>query len=857
MTDTEQPLPTSARKLLVDWANQQDGWVRRIAGEVLLTRQPVTDAVVDATFEAYLIEKGLADGDAVDQPMIVLDEVTSAEAAGFTIDRLEDLEGVNALAPNQSIDFNAGLTILFGENGAGKTGYARVLKQLAAVRTAEPILPNVHDTTTSKDLKAKVTYSTGGGSATILDWRGESGLAPFTRLGVFDSPALHLHVDSDLTYVYTPSDLALFPHVSTAIGAIKDLLDAAVAEKASGGNPYLAFFNRGTSAYQLIETLGAATDVTEIDALADKGADSATRLATAQANVEALKSTSISAQLTAAKSRLDLYASLGTLVRACDTFNAIAYNDAVSAADQATADVETLRRELSTAAGLTGEGDQVWQTFILTGEQYIEHQDDQGYPADGDPCIYCRQPLGDTALALVQRYREFANDSAQQRITTSRQTMATLTQDLMRLDPSGLSGAIATHRDQASPDPILDQAQQLVVAVEAAQAVVAESKAIDGASLRPTDELGAEVDARHEAATKLIAELSGRAEEREQALATATKELTELTDRIELANRLDGIVGFVADAKWGQKAAQLAKRIPSVRTSLTGVAKVASEQLINTDFASRFAEECAALRAPSVGLEFPGQKGQAARRKTVPVAKQPSKVLSEGEQKVIGLADFLAEAGLRLSPSPIVFDDPVNSLDYRRIHEVADRIARLAADRQVIVLTHNIWFATEMLSRFEKNKDRCSYYGITDDPRKGVVVPGSHPRWDTVSKTSGKVNQLIEAAKTAEGAVQDALIENAYSTIRGWCETVVETELLAGVTQRYQANVMMTKLDQIKGEHLKAACEVIGPLFEKACRVTEAHSQPLETLSVRPTLADLEADWSAVQAARKAYKDAA
>lgn len=241
----------------------------------------------------------------------------------------------------------------------------------------------------------------------------------------------------------------------------------------------------------------------------------------------------------------------------------------------------------------------------------------------------------------------------------------------------------------------------------------------------------------------------------------------------------------------------------------------------------------------------------------MPIAKQPSKVLSEGEQKVIGLADFLAEAGLRLSPAPIVFDDPVNSLDYRRIHEVADRIARLAADRQVIVLTHNIWFATELLSRFEKKKDRCTYYGITDEPGKGHVVPGSHPRWDTVSKTSGKINQLIEAAKAAEGAVQDALIENAYSTMRGWCETVVETELLAGVTQRYQANVMMSKIDQIKGNHLQAAFDVIGPLFHKACRVTEAHSQPLETLSVRPTLSDLEADWAAVQAARKAYNDAA
>lgn len=856
MTENEEPLPTSARKLLVDWANEQDGWVRSLAGEVLLTRQTVTDAVLDATFDAYLVEKGLAEGDTADQPKIVLDETTNAEAAGFTIDTLESVEGVNALAPGQSITFNAGLTILFGENGAGKTGYARVLKQLAAVRTAEPILPNVHDATAPKHLRAKITYSTGGEPAVTLDWRGESGLAPFTRLGVFDSPALHLHVDNDLTYLYTPSDLALFPLVSTAVGAIKDRLDAAVAEKGSVGNPYLSFFTRGTSVYQLVETLGPATDLTEIDLLADRGADSAVRLAEAEGKVAALKSTSIAAQLTTAKSRRDLYAALGAMVRACDAVNATAYNDAAGAADQAVLDVESLRRELFAAAGLTGDGDQYWQSFVLTGERYLEHRDEHDYPSEGDPCIYCRQPLDDSALALIQRYREFANDSAQQRISASRQTMSILTQDLMRLDPFGLAGLIATHEDPDSPDPTLELAQQLTLAVEAAKSMITGGQPVDGPALRPADGLGTEVDARRDAAAALITDLTGRAEEREAALALATRELDELTDRIQLAARLHGITTLVADAKWSQKAAQLAKKIPPVRTSLTGVAKVASEQLINTDFASRFAEECSALRAPVVGLEFPGQKGQAARRKTVPMAKQPSKVLSEGEQKVIGLADFLAEAGLRLSPSPIVFDDPVNSLDYRRIHEVADRIARLAADRQVIILTHNIWFATEMLSRFEKDKDRCTYYGITDDPGKGVVVPGSHPRWDTVSKTTGKVNQLIDGAKGAEGAVQDALIENAYSTIRGWCETVVETELLAGVTQRYQANVMMTKLGQIKGDRLKDAFDVLGPLFEKACRVTEAHSQPLETLSVRPTLSDLAADWVAAQAARKAYKDA-
>lgn len=119
----------------------------------------------------------------------------------------------------------------------------------------------------------------------------------------------------------------------------------------------------------------------------------------------------------------------------------------------------------------------------------------------------------------------------------------------------------------------------------------------------------------------------------------------------------------------------------------------------------------------------------------------------------------------------------------------------------MIVFTHNIWFATEMLSRFEKDKDRCTYYGITDDPGKGVVVPGSKPRWDTVSKTTGKVNQLIQGAKGAEGAVQDALIESAYSTIRGWWETVVETELKAQPPQpRTTSNC-----DQIRPSRLPAA----------------------------------------------------
>jgi hypothetical protein len=125
-----------------------------------------------------------------------------------------------------------------------------------------------------------------------------------------------------------------------------------------------------------------------------------------------------------------------------------------------------------------------------------------------------------------------------------------------------------------------------------------------------------------------------------------------------------------------------------------------------------------------------------------------------------------------------------------------------------------------------------------------------------VSKTRGRINGLIQGAENAEGEVRDALIEQAYSLIRSWSEVVVEMELLQGVTQRYQAHVMMTALSKIKGEHLAVAVSKIVPIFEKACRVMEGHSQPLETLAVRPSLSELKQDWQDLQAARQEYFDA-
>jgi hypothetical protein len=179
----------------------------------------------------------------------------------------------------------------------------------------------------------------------------------------------------------------------------------------------------------------------------------------------------------------------------------------------------------------------------------------------------------------------------------------------------------------------------------------------------------------------------------------------------------------------------------------------------------------------------------------------------------------------------------------------------LADDNQVIVFTHDIFFATTLISLFEKSR-RCTYFHVTDEAGKGEVNRATGPRWDSLSNLRKHINGTIQAAHKESGEARAALVRTGYDWIRAWCEVFTETELLQDVTQRYQPHVRMTALPNLKPAALPAAVETVTRIFNDACRYIDAHSQPLPTLGVSPTLATLEAHWQELQDARKSYNDA-
>jgi hypothetical protein len=850
----------TVRSLLVNWANGQDGWVRQLVSEIVVAGKALTDTQLDAIYQAFLREKALTPGGPVSVPPLSDDPSALVAGTALCLTQLSELKSVNALAESQKIDFNPKLTIVFGENACGKTGYVRVLKKAAAVRTSETVLPDLSQPRRSGvPPSAHIAYRLGQGDEQRVEWKDEAGLIPFNRIDVFDSRATLLHVDGDLNYVYTPGELARFPLVQRGIEGIRTRLDNEIASKTQTGNPFLTQFDRQSKIYPLVDSLGAATDLTQLKDLAVVSDGEKHEIETLRTEIDALRTTNPGAQLKLAETENQIFEALKKVFSALSRFDIPGYQEKLAAVQKAEREYESATQESFAGLPIPKILQDEWREFIRAGEDYLRTlEDEERYPAVGNECLYCRQTLSPEATSLLRKYRDFCNNDLRANLDGATREVDALRQGLQRsvnfADLERRLGEIAGEVSTIKREH-----------VEALKAFATEGKRMwDTIEARKPVEWSGQAreasyviqlldDARTQNSS-LITGLAERRDKREEALQERRTRLLDIESRSKLAALLPQIESAVVQAKWVDKAKIQQRKFQGLLRSLTETSKLASEQLLNKDFERHFRDECKLLRAPTVVLQFPGRQGQVTRKKAVVGGEhRPSDVLSEGEQKVIALADFLAEASLK-PPAPVIFDDPINSLDYRRMEEVVNRIVALSETRQVIVFTHNIWFTTELLARFEKRLQDCSYFDVARDGAKiGLVTKGTHPRSDTFSSLRGRINVLVQSAEKATGETQAALIEKAYELMRNICEVIVEEDLLQGVTKRYQPNVMMTRLPNINFAGLHAAVTAIGPLFEDCCRYLGSHSQPMETLNVRPTLGTLKADWKRLQEARDSY----
>ncbi|MEO5979682.1 MAG: hypothetical protein ABIS36_25870 [Chryseolinea sp.] len=849
---------TDASKILVEWANSQPNWIKVIVKEVIDSGRALPPAFLDTVFDFFMIEKDLVSGESTIVENLISSIESTNQEEKFFLKRLGDIENVNRLTSGQEILFNEGITIFFGENASGKSGYVRILKKLAATRSQEEILPDVTKLTPSGNPKANISYSTGGNNLN-LTWSGESGISPFNRLNIFDNRSLLYHVDSDLTYVVTPRELSLFKFTHEAVDSIKARLDFSIKDKKINSNPFTIHFQKDSNIYSKIESLGASTDLRELEELSKITSDEEAIVSQLKDQVEALRPQVVSSKLEAMESRRTLLQQGVTLANVVSSFDWGNYNQLISSLKIAKEKYSEATEKAFIGHNIPGFLSESWKNLIDAGSRYVKEAYAGSYPKEGDTCIYCQQPLELAAIDLLSKYDSYCNDALKTEITkieVKLQVLATAL-NFSELETYKKTVLRKMENTQSQNRDLLELKLKLI---DGYNVISNQCKVGD---IIVTDEVNEHAIKVHELSQDLLSQtetlikdLKKQGEERNASLTQVSTKLKNIESRLILKQFIQQIKSYVEDAKWVHKAENVINTFSNILRSLTAQTKIASEDLINKDFQTLFESESKALKAPAVKLDFPGQKGQAARRKSLSSRYRLSDILSEGEQKVIAIADFLAETSIRKNSSPIIFDDPVNSLDYKRMNHIVERIHQLSNSQQIIIFTHNIWFATALLAQYEKNnRDKCSYYDIAESAgQPGFIRSGTHPRWDTTNNIKTRINKMVQDASNLSGESQQALVESIYDVLRGWCEVVVEQDLFNKVAQRYSPHVAMSQLVDIKVDRLKDAINVILPLYNKCCRYMPGHSQPLETLGIRPSIEELTSDWALVQDALRVYK---
>ena len=541
--------------------------------------------------------------------------------------------------------------------------------------------------------------------------------------------------------------------------------------------------------------LGPATDLDALGALATLPEDAREKRERLEREVAALRSDAASGLLAAHREAIRTLENLEVVAHGAEMFEVEQYNEGIVALGTLRESYRRVREETFEPGDLPGSADDGWQRFVTSAAEYLKHLGAPNYPQAGDKCIYCRQPLDPRAMSIVLRYATFLDDALGQQISDQQRVVALMAAKLTGLSVDGVDTGLRRRREENPASSELGDAEELARKLRASIGQIQDGERVTCSDL---PELAGRV--RQQIVPMLaahkskVATLTEQLADRETALQAAETALGALTAAIELDHRLPEIRVFVENSKKAAKLSQVLKRLPTLLRSLTEKSKLASEDLVNSDFQARFQEECKSLRTPTVRLEFIGREGKAQRRKSLTADHRLSQILSEGQQKMLALADFLAEARMGGSSAPIVFDDPVNSLDHRRLQEVSDRIATLVPTCQVVVFTHDIWLATELLARFDKKPDECAYYMVSDDQTTGAIGKvdrAAGPRWDSAKALKKRVHEHLQDAAAASGAAQTALVEAAFGQMRSWCEVVVEEVIFGDVSRRYRANIMM------------------------------------------------------------------
>jgi len=303
-----------------------------------------------------------------------------------------------------------------------------------------------------------------------------------------------------------------------------------------------------------------------------------------------------------------------------------------------------------------------------------------------------------------------------------------------------------------------------------------------------------------------------------------------------LQQHISKIESYINNLKWAANALATKKELNSRK--VTEKEKELAAKYFNQSYMKAFNGECARMNGKfGIEISHTGTAGTSYRQLFIK-GRQPSLVLSEGEQKVISLADFISENSLSEVNRGLIFDDPVTSLDEERKLIIARRLVEESTKKQVIIFTHDLVFVSGLVTACEDLAAKFDCHWIENNGGKpGMVYLRNAPTFEKLYKKAGKAQQLYEEAKKSGPEERENKLKNGFAALRTSYESLVVFDLFKGVVQRFNERVSVDSLSSVCFDR-----QVIDELidsFYQCCRYMEGHLHSDKYAYRKPTAENL------------------
>jgi len=417
----------SINQELISFASSRAPWQRDCLRRICI-QSDLTPNDVQEVFANLQATEGLDQaGNLEDLNTSHLASRASQVHAPTILTSVSEVKNTNRLAPNQTLLFaESGITLIYGYNGSGKTGYGRILKQVCRSRheKQDRILGDVYAQGGPAAASAKIWYRSGRKALSISWQDGTSTPQELSLISVFDATTAPLYADQQNKIEFLPLGLDVLPRLAK----VCDELIGLITTKINTLNGKLAIQLPAVTSAAFVQFAGrlAATSPAaqvptdaEIESFfAWNPTDDATLLALEEDMRKLSEPATRSAQFARLKRSLE-----NVKAKMSGALTAFTPEE-VAAAYKKYTDAKGTREAATIAASGRFSNDPLgdapttdaWRRLYESAEAFSAAiYPNEEFPATGVGriCLLCQQPLSESASERFERFRQFLRDTTQ------------------------------------------------------------------------------------------------------------------------------------------------------------------------------------------------------------------------------------------------------------------------------------------------------------------------------------------------------------------------------------------------------------------------------------------------------------